>query len=82
MWGSNRNFEYKILNTCHDHSGNLMTIEIRANNTLFKIINIYTPNTVNPSFFKNFLEMIDNNGMDYFLVCGEFNFTLDRELDS
>ena len=76
------NFEYKILNTHLDHSGNLMTISIETNNTSIKIINLYAPNNDNPAFFENILEIIDNNEMDYFLVCGDFNLTLDPNLDS
>ena len=77
-----QNFEYKVLSNYSDNSGNLIVVDIKINTNTFKIINIYAPNTDNPNFFENILKIIDNSQSDYFILCGDYNLTLNPTLDS
>ena len=76
-----KTFEYSILDTYSDDSGNLLIIDLKTTEMSIKIINIYAPNIDTPSFFRKIVNIIDNNLLDYFLLCGDFNLVLDPNLD-
>ena len=76
-----KTFEYSILDTYSDNSGNLLTVDLKTNEMTFKIINIYAPNSDTPSFFQKVMDIIDKNVLDYFLICGDFNLVMDPNLD-
>ena len=56
-----KTFEYSILDTFSDNSGNLLTVDLKTNEMTLKIINIYAPSTDTPSFFQKVVDIIDNN---------------------
>ena len=47
------NFEYKILNTDKDTEGNMILADIEINETKFRLINMYGPNTNNEEFYTS-----------------------------
>ena len=47
-----------------------------------KLINIYAPNKDTPDFFKKIGNIIESSNMDYVMLAGDFNITLDPQLDS
>ena len=45
-------------------------------------MNIYAPNSDNPTFFENVFEQVDSfDNKDYYIICGDFNLVLDPEID-
>ena len=76
------NFEYKILNTDKDTEGNMILADIEINETKFRLINMYGPNTNNEEFYTSITKKITENEQDYLIWCGDFNLTLNPQLDS
>ena len=76
-----KTFEFTIMDTYSDNSGNLLVVDLKTSEMSIKIINIYAPNVDSPSFFKRIFEIIDNSSLDYFLLCGDFNLVLDPTVD-
>ena len=65
-----------------DCAGNYLVVDLRIATILVRLINIYAPNKDTPAFFQNLQQLIENNEEDYFLDCGDFNLTLNPDLDS
>ena len=66
-----------------DNEGKLIWLNLLINKKLkVKLINIYAPNKDNPDFLKNIANIIESNNMDYVLLAGAFNITLNPHLDS
>ena len=63
-----KTFEFTVMDTYSDNSGNLLVIDLKTREMSIKIINIYAPNVDSPSFFKRIFEIIDNNSLDYILL--------------
>ena len=76
------NFEYEILHTEEDCVGNYLVVDLHIATISVRLINIYAPNKDTPAFFQNLRQLIENNEQDYLLVCGDFNLTLNPDLDS
>ena len=47
-----KNFEYKIKYSMSDNTGNLLLLDLDLGEISLRLINIYAPNTDNPSFFQ------------------------------
>ena len=78
-----RNFEYTIINTISHIDGNMILIDIKISNDFtLRIINIYAPNKDSPEFFENIGELVNLNQCDYQILCGDFNLTLNPQIDS
>ena len=76
------NFEYHVVNTEKDNEGNLLLMDLEIENFKFRIINIYGPNTDDEKFFLEIKCKICNSEQDHLVICGDFNLTLNPELDS
>ena len=78
----NNNFEFEIHSEKRDCDGNLLALDLTIEEHKVTLINIYGPNTDSPQFYENvrntFLEF-DN---EYFILCGDFNLTLNPSLDT
>lgn len=74
-----------ILNTKRDDNGRMLLLDVRIQGTVFKLVNIYSPNSQhNQTQFFNRLkqimaEYIDDH--DNILIGGDFNFIVDINLD-
>ena len=55
---------------------------MKVNEMKLKIINIYGPNKDDPNFYRVIAEKIQASDYDDLIWCGDFNMTLNLELDS
>ena len=78
----NNNFEYKIHNQKLDDSGNYIILDITIEGEKITLINLYGPNEDNPIFYENIFKCIQDFDNDKYIVCGDFNLTLDQQLDT
>ena len=76
------NFAYKIQNIIRDLEGNYIIIDFEIAEISIRLINIYAPNTDSPHFFIEIQKFIEENEMNYLILCGDFNLVLDPKLDS
>ena len=76
------NFECKISNSSPDVNGNMIYADLNIGSLSLRLVNIYAPNTDSPQFFEGINALINENTMDYFVICGDFNLVLDPSLDS
>lgn len=74
-----------IINTQKDEIGRMLLLEVKIQGTIFKLINIYSPNLEynQVQFFNKLKQTVsaftDDN--DNILIGGDFNFILDTNLD-
>ena len=76
------NFEYHIISSATDLDGNYLCLTIKTASSVFNLLTLYGPNTDNPTFFRDVKDIVQQNNPDYYIMCGDFNLTLDRDLDS
>ena len=77
-----KHFEYNILYTNKDNEGNMILVDLEINETKFRLINMYGPNTDNEEFYTCVSNDIARNEQDYLIWCGDFNISLNPRLDS
>lgn len=77
-----KNIEYKVHKHITDNEGNFIIVDIKAQNQRFTLINIYGPNSDNPSFFQKIFQHTEEIGNADFIICGDFNLVLDPGKDS
>lgn len=75
-------FEYKIHNHIQDPNGNYLILDMTAYSKRFSLINIYGPNKDEPAFYEELFKSIEEMGNTSYIICGDFNLTLDPNLDS
>ena len=76
-------FEYEVVEHFIDNEGKIIWLNILTNKKLkVKLINIYAPNKDTPDFFKKIGNITESSDMDYVMLAGDFNITLDPQLDS
>ena len=46
------------------------------------LVNIYCPNADTSSFFHSLDELIDENPIDYLIICGDFKLVLNKKIDN
>lgn len=76
-----KNFSVKIENMIKDNEGRILAILIDIQGVTFTIVNVYSPNQDNPTFFQRAFEMADSFGNDLRLIAGDFNTVLDLDRD-
>ena len=77
-----KNFEYKVIKIEKDHEGNLLVMDLEIEDTKVRIINIYGPNTDDVDFYRKVKSKVGDNEQDHLVICGDFNLTLNPNLDS
>ena len=75
------NFECKITCSTADENGNMICADLNMGSLSVRLVNIYAPNTDSPQFFQNINELIEENTMEHFVICGDFNLVLNPALD-
>ena len=74
-----------ILNSQHDEEGRMLLLEAKIQGTLFKLINIYSPNLERNQipFFNKLKERMSSftDDADNILLGGDFNVIMDTNLD-
>ena len=77
----NNNFDFEIIKYKADLNGRFIIVDIKIENQLYTIANIYGPNNDDSQFFKQFGEnLLDLNG-DNIILAGDFNLVLEVEKD-
>ena len=77
-----KNFEYKVFKIEKDNEGNLLVMDLEIEDSKFRIINIYGSNTDDIDFHQKVKSKVGDNEEDHLVICGDFNMTLNRNLDS
>ena len=57
-------------------------LDISINNMIFRLFNVYAPNTDSPTFFHELDTLILEGAQDYTLICGDLNLTLNTNMDA
>ena len=76
-----KNLDYKIHNQKQDANGNLLILDMTISDKKLSLINVYGPNKDHPAFYENAFKSITNIGNDLYIICGDFNLTLNPNLD-
>ena len=77
-----KNFEYKVLSTFSDVSGNLISINLALRDFTLQLVNIYGPNVDSPEYYAELYDLILKCEQDYIILCGDFNLALEPALDT
>ena len=75
------NFNLQFYRSYIDPSGRFIICDIKADEKLLTLANIYAPNEDNPLFFQNFFEHLSEFNCDDIIIGGDFNLVLDIEKD-
>ena len=54
----NNNFQFEIIRKFSDQEGRYIIIDMKIDNKILTLVNIYAPNNDNPTFFQNLLDRI------------------------
>ena len=70
----------QVKNIYTDTAGRLIIFDFQADDKEITFVAIYAPNEDSPVFFKSILELLENR-QEHKIIIGDFNLTLDVELD-
>lgn len=77
----NNNFKFDILKTFLDPSGHYIICDIKTDEKLFTLANIYAPNEDDPTFFKQVFDRLHDFACEEIIVGGDFNLVFDVKED-
>ena len=77
----NNNFNFDILKTFLDPSGRFIICDIKTDEKLFTLANIYAPNEDNPVFFKQVFNHLHDFVCEEIILGGDFNLVMDVKDD-
>ena len=77
----NNNFEYKVERVKTDKNGNYAILDIIIQGKRITLVNLYGPNQDNPNFYTNIKQNVSEFENDQVIMCGDWNFVLDPDLD-
>ena len=75
-------FEYKIIDSIADKSGNMLSLDMSIGDNKVFLLNIFGPNNDVPSFFENIKSTLLAKKFDYLLWCVDFNIAINPSLDT
>ena len=75
------NFEFKVERVKTDKNGNYDLLDISIQWLRITLIYIYGPYEDNPNFFTDKIQKISEFENDQVLICGDWYFMLDPDLD-
>ena len=78
----NNDFEVKLYKEKKDANGNLLALDLSIDENRLTLLNIYGPNNDSPIFFEIIRDVLLEFDNPYFMICGDFNITLNPDLDS
>ena len=76
------NFEFEILAQIFDPEANFICLTVKTTSAVFNIATLYGPDIDNPSFYSEIKKVTLENNPEYYIICGDFNMTLDPDIDS
>lgn len=77
----NNNFEQKVDRIITDKNGNFVILDITVQGKKLTIANVYGPNQDNPNFYINLFNKITETENDQLILCGDWNFVMDPDID-
>ena len=77
----NNNFQFEIMRQFSDPNGRFIIVDVKMENRIITLVNIYAPNNDNPAFFKNVLNHLLSFHCDDIVWGGDFNLVLDVQKD-
>ena len=77
----NNNFNLQLQRLYTDPAGRFIICDLKANEKLLTLANIYAPNEDKPSFFQNFYDHLLNFNCEDIIIGGDFNLVLNIEND-
>ena len=75
------NFKFDILKTFSDLSRRYIVCDIKTDEKLFTLANIYAPNEDDPTFFKQVFDHLHDFASEEIILGGDFNLVLDVKED-
>ena len=79
----NNNFEYKLHSVQKDRGGRYILCDIELPGIArFLMLNIYGYNQDKPVLLKNILELLEDKMIRNWILCGDWNFVLDQDIDT
>ena len=73
----NNNFQFEIIRQFSDQEGRSIIIDMKIDNKISTLVNIYAPNNDNPTFFQNLLDQILSFKCEEVIMGGDFNLVID-----
>ena len=77
----NNNFQFEIIRQFSDQEGRYIIIDMKIDNKILTLVNIYAPNNDNPTFFQNLLDRILSFECEEVIMEGDFNLVMDVQKD-
>ena len=77
----NNNFQFEIIRQFSDQEGRYIIIDMKIDNKILTLVNIYAPNNDNPTFFQNLLDQILSFESKEVIMGGDFNLVMDVQKD-
>ena len=77
-----KNFEYDIKEIKNDLNGNFVALKIRMFETDVCLISLYGPNTDDPNFYDQIIELIDEFQTPTIILCGDWNLVQNQTIDT
>ena len=78
----NNNFDQKVNKVKIDKNGNFLILNMTIEGKEITLVNLYGPNEDRPQFYENLKQKIDEFETEQVIICGDWNFILDPEMDS
>lgn len=78
-----KNLEYEIIDVHRDNDGRLLLVNLKINDNVYTIINIYAPNDKNRRniFFKNLKTFTQEHSLGLIIIGGDWNEIQDTKSD-
>lgn len=76
-----RNCPVRVETFRTDLEGRYLIIDMKLDSFKFVLVNVYGPNEDNPQFFIKLFENIENRNNNSMIMAGDFNTSLDPEMD-
>ena len=79
MFRDKNDFDFQVIHC--NVTGRCNIVKIHKEGKQFLLVNIYAPNEDNPEFFKEVINIVENEVHDELIVCGDFNLVMDPTID-
>ena len=77
-----KSFPLTVLNKTSDNEGNIICLTCEYDSKMLSIISVYGPNNDSPHFFEQLFDYAGNSNTEYSIIGGDYNVTLNHELDN
>ena len=77
----NNNFSFEIQKYFSDPQGRFITVDIKTEDKIIPLQNIYAPNNDDPNFFKSVFNNLSTFECEHFVLGGDFNLVQNIQKD-